>query len=703
MQENPGQTESLSTEIQDVLRNFVSAARAVKLYPPNNPIYAQSVKKSFESLDNFLQNHVRFSIGIQKTYFLYENTPVAKETQLNRTIAQDLFGKGFREIIFLGGLTEEELLGFYAALSLSQEEQGLRSGIVSILWEQGSTHIKITEAALEDVITTRPVVNEKGSGADERSAVKLSPDVAKKELVFAHRTLVLGDLADDPVKFAATMVGIARETLGANETIEDRLHALYQEAGQKIQDQHPDQKEALFQGLARSVLAMDPEQRDKFITTKLYAGLDGDQVREQSEEALDRPGSPLSFAHVPEELHEVVTGRFAKQWTVKQISELLKKSASKKIERPEPAVHPTQIEISPVSEDMHILANELAEYSPDEMETLKTISEVGMEPDILEATVRTLIFLTTLVKSPDQTTSPEKALKRFSGIVRQLEDNLIYLLNNKEYDLATIIVKAMYLPVDPVFKPRIVDAMKKASFRDVINKVVTDMRFNQKGSPEYQAAYSYLAALDQEATSALLEILAIEKDRAIRKYLVEILKELGKRQIAVIGRHLSDSRWYVVRNIVNILGDSKSEEALPFLEKVTDHKQLQIRQEVIKGLVNIGGKKAAVLLTRFIQDKDIDVQIAAVRALAVVNGAGRSENQKLIEFLADRPVNRKENELTIEVIKTLEKIGDLETIEFLRKRYSRIKWWRSRKPQEEVRSVAVAAIEGIQRRHVDVG
>jgi hypothetical protein len=55
------------------------------------------------------------------------------------------------------------------------------------------------------------------------------------------------------------------------------------------------------------------------------------------------------------------------------------------------------------------------------------------------------------------------------------------------------------------------------------------------------------------------------------------------------------------------------------------------------------------------------------------------------------------------VIKTLEKIGDLETIEFLMKRYSRIKWWKSRKPQEEVRSVALAAIEGIQRRREDVG
>ena len=76
MQDNPGQPDSLSPEIQEVMRNFVSAARAVKLYPPNNPIYAQSVKKSFESLDNFLKDHIRFSIGIQQTYFLYENIPV---------------------------------------------------------------------------------------------------------------------------------------------------------------------------------------------------------------------------------------------------------------------------------------------------------------------------------------------------------------------------------------------------------------------------------------------------------------------------------------------------------------------------------------------------------------------------------------------------------------------------------------------------
>lgn len=706
MQDNTSQTDSLSPEIQDVMRNFVSAARAVKLYPPNNPIYTQSINKSFESLYNFLQKKIRFSIGIQKTDLLYEHTPVSKDTQLNKAIAQDLFGKGFREIIFLEGLREEELLGFYEALSLSQEEQALRSGIISILWEQGSTHIKITEAALEDVITTHPDMNKMGPGDEEKSAVRLSPDMAKKKIHFSGRTLVLGDLMDDPVSFAATMVGIARETLGENESIEDRLHSLYQEAGQQIQGMPPEQQDALFQGLAKSVLAMDAEHRDKFIAAKLYAGMDADQVREQSEQADaagDLPEGPLSNPHIPEELHEIVTGRFSKQWTVHQISELLKRSASKKIEAPAPEVDPTRIVPVPVSEDLYAIAKELAEYSPEEMETLKEISEVGMEQDIIEASVRTLIFLITLVNRPGQTEAREKTISRFSSVVRQLEESLIYLLKGKDYGLATIIVRALHLPLDPLFKPRLIEAVKKASSREIIGTVVTDMRSNQKGSPEYLAAYSYLLVLDREATPVLLDILAVEKDRSIRKYLVEILKDLGRKQVSMIARHLSDGRWYVVRNIVNILGDSGAEEAIPYLEKVANHTQIQIRQEVIKGLISIGGRKASVLLTRYLKDREPEVQIAAVRAIAIVQGAGRSEAQILAQFLTDRPIRKKENELTVEVIKTLEKIGDLETAAYLMKRYSRIKWWKSRKPQEEVRSATLTAIEGIQRRHGNVG
>ncbi|MBS1242249.1 MAG: HEAT-like repeat-containing protein [Nitrospirae bacterium] len=712
MQEDEKQTEVISPEVQDVMRNFVSAVRAVKLYPPNNPVYSQAIKKAYESFARFLETAPRYTLGVQKTYFLYEQLPVSKDTQLNKTIAQDLFGKGMREFVFQQGLTEEELAGFCAALALSAEEQALKSGIVSILWEMGSTHIKVTEAALQEVITASP--EQYREGADDTVIVtKLSPEEAKKEFVLSDRTLVLGDLVDDPGKLGAAMLDTARQTAGENETVEDRLHSLYQEAGRKIQEQHREQSDELFEGLAKSVLAMDPEHRDKFIAAKLYAEMDAEQVREQGEEKGEGQeagapgyegvaGSLVSQSHIPDELHEIVTGRYSRQWTVRQIATLLKRSAAKQPEKPAPAIPPSQVSAVPLTEDLYRIALELSEYTPEEMEALKIISEVGMESDIIEASVRTLIFLLPLVKNPHRTLHPEKELDQFSSLVQQLEDMLTYLLKTKDYALATIIVRSYHLPVDAAFKPRMVEAIKKASSRDVISAVVTDMRMNKKGSPEYLAAYSYLMVLDREATTVLLEILAVEKDRTIRKNLVEILKDLGRKQISIIGRHLSDSRWFVVRNIVNILGDSGSEDALPFLEKVTSHTQIQVRQEVIKGLLNIGGKKAAVLLCRFINDIDSDIQLSAIRGLASIHGAGKSEAQALTEFLEGRPIKKKENELTKEVFKTLEKIGDAETAEFL-KRYLKVRWWKARRPQDELRAAAEPAIAEIQRRQGNAG
>jgi len=175
------------------------------------------------------------------------------------------------------------------------------------------------------------------------------------------------------------MLDIARQTAGENETVEDRLHSLYQEAGRKIGEQHRERSDELFEGLAKSVLAMDPEHRDKFIAAKLYAEMDAEQVREQGEEKgegqeAEAPGyegvagSLVSQTHIPDELHEIVTGRYSRQWTVKQIATLLKRSLPSNPEKPAPAILPSQVSAVPLTEDLYRIALELSEYTPEEME-----------------------------------------------------------------------------------------------------------------------------------------------------------------------------------------------------------------------------------------------------------------------------------------------------------------------------------------------
>ena len=155
MQKDVRHEELLSPEIQETMRSIISAIRAVKLYPPNNPVYSNSVKKSFAVLDNFLQTDEEYRIGVNKNYFTFKNLPFGKDTDLNKPIAYDLFTKEIREIVFLNGLTELELLRFYQTLALTTEECKMKGGIASIIWEMDLSHIKITEAGLDEVITTQ--------------------------------------------------------------------------------------------------------------------------------------------------------------------------------------------------------------------------------------------------------------------------------------------------------------------------------------------------------------------------------------------------------------------------------------------------------------------------------------------------------------------------------------------------------------------
>jgi HEAT repeat protein len=242
------------------------------------------------------------------------------------------------------------------------------------------------------------------------------------------------------------------------------------------------------------------------------------------------------------------------------------------------------------------------------------------------------------------------------------------------------------------------EALKKTADKSFIFAVIDEMRKHPKGSAEYHSAYFYLSAFERESTEVLLKLLAEEKDKTARFFYLDLAKDIGKNQMALLGRHLSDVRWYFVRNIVNILGESKTDQAIAFFRKVADHNNIRIRQEVIQGLASVGGKKAAVILAKFLKDKDDEVKKMAIRAFSSFPDISAEEAKPLVDFLDDQPLKKKEQGLTMEAIKALSRIGGTDAGEYL-KRYTSIHWWKSRKLQEELRAAALYAIKEIKRRY----
>jgi len=678
MTEETKQSSTLSPEVNDLMRTLVTAIRIVKLYPPNNPVYSQSIKDAHDALSLLLENTPECYVGVQKAFLTYQQTPVGKDTEANRVIAHDLFTKGIRSIILCKGVTAKEMMDLFQALALQAKDIGMQNGVASILWEKGTSNIKVTEAGLDEIITS-------DSRIEKKNAHSHGASISKAEAFIGH-TLVLDNLLTDQDSFGAAMVALAKETRGEHETVEDRLLALYQEAGNKILKENPDQKDALFEALAQSAMSLEQPYREALIAGKLYAGLDSENTEKRKTETEER---------VPSVFHEIMTGRFSDSWTVKQVAELLKKLTTKAITPPSSS----SVAFSAISLSSNIkgIAEEMAWYSEEETEALKSMSSLGTELDIIDATMRTLIALIPLVKSPHHPVPDEKEIASFAGIIHQLEDILNYLLKNKDYDRVSLITMAFNTPVDPAFKPRMLEALRKTSSKDVIISTIADLQNYTKGSFEYVSAYSYLSAMERETTEALLEMLAKETDNKSRSAILDLLKDFGKNQISVLGEHLSDSSLSFVRDIIGILSENKSDHAVFILQKAVDNKNVKIRQEVIKGLIPIGGKKAAGLLGKFLKDEDSTVQLMAIRGFTEIKGISAEDTKPLMTFLSDRPLNKKEQALTLEAIKALEKAGG-PAAEDLLKGYTKVRWWRSRKLQVERKEAALKAMEKIKRR-----
>jgi hypothetical protein len=696
MQEETKQQDVFSPEAYDVMRVVVTAIRIVKLYPPNNPVYSQSVKEAYEVLSRFLESTPEYYIGVQKSVFTCANIPVGKDTEANKAIANDLFSKGIRDITFRKGVSVKEMMDLFQALAMQTKEMAMQSGVSSILWEKGVSNIKVTEAGLDEIISAETGLSVEEMARKMTHAGVTDSSFKSKTGSFTGHTLVLDNLLVDQAGFAAAMIELAKETQKENETLEDRLLSLYQEAGRKIQEEHPDQSDAFYAKLAESVMSLEQPYRELLIAGKLYEGLDSENTKKQKTEIEDQ---------VPSGLHEILTGRFLDSWTVQQVTELLKNLTTKEIVSPTPPLSsPSALSAISLLTDTGEIAKEIAQYTAEETEELKSMSSMGTESDIIDAAIRILVSIIPLVKSPHHAVPDNKEIALFAGVISQLEDMLNYLLSKKDYDRASLINNAFNLPVDPAFKPRMLEALRKNSSnsKTFITSTITDLQKYAKGSPEYVSAYSYVSAMPRETTEVLLEMLANENDNKSRSVIIDLLKDIGKNQIALLGERLSDSRSHFVLDIINILCETKSDQAIASLQKAMGHKNIKIRQEVLKGLISIGGKKAAGTLAKFFKDEDETVQMMAIRGFTEIKGISVQDTKPLITFLTDRNLNKKEQALTLEAIKALEKVGGPAAEELL-KGYSKVKWWKSRKLQVELRDAALRAMAKIKRRQVNSG
>ncbi|MGH7322043.1 MAG: HEAT repeat domain-containing protein, partial [Candidatus Rokuibacteriota bacterium] len=131
------------------------------------------------------------------------------------------------------------------------------------------------------------------------------------------------------------------------------------------------------------------------------------------------------------------------------------------------------------------------------------------------------------------------------------------------------------------------------------------------------AIRSCLEMLGRDLVSPLLKSLGAEASGARRAILCDLLARVGGENVDEIGTLVDDPRWYLVRNVVNVLGRLHSPRAVAHLQRLQNHVDYRVRRETVMALAAIGTEEAQAALAAFFDDPDERIRIRVMQSLAV--------------------------------------------------------------------------------------
>ena len=138
----------------------------------------------------------------------------------------------------------------------------------------------------------------------------------------------------------------------------------------------------------------------------------------------------------------------------------------------------------------------------------------------------------------------------------------------------------------------------------------------KRGARGHEEADAVLVALEERSVGPLLQALAEEEDLLVRRAIVEIVTRIGRVAVPAILENLTDSRWYMVRNMVSILGTLGMPDLAPHVAGTLSHPDLRVKKEAIKALSRIPHPTSVTALCDLCFFPEETVALTATAALS---------------------------------------------------------------------------------------
>lgn len=240
-------------------------------------------------------------------------------------------------------------------------------------------------------------------------------------------------------------------------------------------------------------------------------------------------------------------------------------------------------------------------------------------------------LLRMLEKETDPATYRDLVISLTRALLRERDDRRI------EYSGLALSIYVAHIESPPRRNREIADLARMGIKELVSDDLVSHFirRLQQQGGRNRKEVETVLAAFGERAVRFLLSALVEEGDLLVRKSIVDIIVRIGHPAVPEILDNLNDSRWYVVRNMVTILGSLGIPDLAPNIVTSLSHPDLRVKKEAIKGLSKLAHPSAVTALGELCFFPEESIALLATAALSL------KKEEEAVRALLRRAVQKK--------------------------------------------------------------
>ncbi|MCD6161250.1 MAG: HEAT repeat domain-containing protein, partial [candidate division Zixibacteria bacterium] len=180
---------------------------------------------------------------------------------------------------------------------------------------------------------------------------------------------------------------------------------------------------------------------------------------------------------------------------------------------------------------------------------------------------------------------------------------------------------------------------------------------------DHESMISYLKQLPWAAIDPLLYSLGELNEFKARRAVCSVLAELGKEQVDIIARGLDDERWFVVRNVIMVLGEIGNPKIINFLKKTIRHPDFRVRKETLKAAARLDMNERDDFLILSLSDPDIKIQLFSLDN--IVKTKCRRAFKAIEHIIKDKKFRDRTPEQIRKFLETYAAIGQDDALPFL--------------------------------------